>query len=187
MQWQQGTIIPNVYKFENNYWTSELINCWWKEGWQGEEVCSGVVWCYILADNCSCESCVVSRCDGENLWVRLWWYCESLSEDQSCKLVNAKLSRLMSSQSPWVLQRPYREITVIAWQLWNRQEGTKKKNEAVGWGLPCFANCVDVEILYIYVEFKICWHYQCVMSLTMLPITPGLRWTELAIILLQTS
>ena len=103
------------------------------------------------------------------------------------ELANAKSSRLMSSQSPRVLQRPYREISVVVWQLWNRQEGTREKNEVVGWGLLRFANCVDVKNLYIYLELKICWHYQCVMGLTMLPITPGLRWTDLSIMLLQTS
>ena len=186
MQWRQGTIIFNVCKFENDYWTSELINCWWKEGCQGEEVCTGLVWCYILVDNCGREPRIISGCDRENLWVCSRRRCESPSEDRSCELVNAKSSGLMSSQ-PRVLQRPYREISVVARQLWNQREGTREKNEAVGWGLLRFANCADVKNLYIYPKFKICWHYQCVMSLTMLPITPGRRWTDPSIMLLQTS
>ena len=88
MQWRQGTIIPNVCKFENNYWTSKLINCWWKEGCVGEEVCTGFVWCYILADNCGHEPCIISGCDRENLWVCSWWRCKSPSEARSCELVN---------------------------------------------------------------------------------------------------
>ena len=58
------------------------------------------MWCYIPADNCGRECCVISSCDWENLWVCLWWCCESASEDRSCELVNAKSSRLMPSQSP---------------------------------------------------------------------------------------
>ena len=187
MQWRQGTIMPNVCKFKNDYWTSELINCLWKEGCQGEEVCTGIVWCYILADNYSCEPRIISGCDGENLWVCSRWCCESPSEDWSCELVSAKSSRLMSCQSPRVLQRPYRKISVVAWQLWNRREGTREKNEVVGWGFLRLANCVDVKNLYLYFELKIWWYYQYVMNLIMLPITPGLRWADLSIMLLQTS
>ena len=135
----------------------------------------------------SASEIALSGCDRENLWVCSWRRYESPTEDWSYELVNAKSSGLMSSQSPRVLQRTDREISVVAQQLWNQREGTREKNEAVGWGLLCFANCVDVKNLYIYLELKICWHYQCVMSLTMLPITPGLRWTELSIMLLQTS
>ena len=144
------------------------------------------MWCYKLADNCGRGPRVISGCDRENLWVCSRRRCESPSEDRSCELVNAKSSGLMSSQ-PRVLQRPYSEISVVARQLWNRREGTREKNEAVGWGLLRFANCVDVKNLYIYLELQICRHYQCVMSLTMLPITPGLRWTDLLIIIVQTS